>query len=322
MTKLDDLTNLRFNRLLVIERDEDYIQSNGRHRVRWKCLCDCGNTKSILVDNLKRGLTESCGCLHSEISSSIIEDLTGKTFGRLFVLERGKDVFTRGGNKKISWKCVCECGTNLFVTSGELRSGDTKSCGCLNREKVSERLLIDLTGKTFGKLKVLKRADDSISPKGIKNAMWLCKCECGNEVISYGSSLRKGNSVSCGCLNQSFVSLELKNYFIKNYGAISEYKIFKNPETNHYLPFDIYIPHGENPDLNGFYIEVHGEQHYKFIQYWHKKEEEFEYQKHKDRIKRKFARKHGTYIEIDLRKIKTTEESIEYIGKIIEKILC
>ena len=69
MTKLDDLTNLRFNRLLVIERDEDYIQSNGRHRVRWKCLCDCGNTKSILVDNLKRGLTESCGCLHSEISS-------------------------------------------------------------------------------------------------------------------------------------------------------------------------------------------------------------------------------------------------------------
>ena len=184
MTKLDDLTNLRFNRLLVIERDEDYIQSNGRHRVRWKCLCDCGNTKSILVDNLKRGLTESCGCLHSEISSSIIEDLTGKTFGRLFVLDRGKDVFTRGGNKKISWKCVCECGTNLFVTSGELRSGDTKSCGCLNREKVSERLLIDLTGKTFGKLKVLKRAVielanliDEVCPVSREKSLSLTKLE-------------------------------------------------------------------------------------------------------------------------------------------------
>lgn len=41
--------------------------------------------------------------------------------------------------------------------------------------------------------------------------------------------------------------------------------------------------------------------------------EEFEYQKKKDRMKRKFARKHGVYIEVDLRKIKTVEEAIQHI---------
>ncbi len=54
--------------------------------------------------------------------------------------------------------------------------------------------LIDLTGKRFGSLLVLRRSDDRV-----KQAYWLCKCVCGSKKAIRGSSLRYGVSVSCGC---------------------------------------------------------------------------------------------------------------------------
>lgn len=58
-------------------------------------------------------------------------EMTGRTFGRLTVLERaGRD--PRG---KITWRCSCECGNPEFVAEGdELRRGKVRSCGCLRRE--------------------------------------------------------------------------------------------------------------------------------------------------------------------------------------------
>lgn len=60
----------------------------------------------------------------------------------------------------------------------------------------------DLTGKRFGRLTVIKRVDDYyISPKGIKMIKWLCKCDCGNEIVTTGNCLKRGHTKSCGCLN-------------------------------------------------------------------------------------------------------------------------
>lgn len=53
---------------------------------------------------------------------------------------------------------------------------------------------IDLTGKKFGRLKVIKQAD---TVKG--HLRWHCKCDCGKDTIVYGSSLKNGNTTSCGC---------------------------------------------------------------------------------------------------------------------------
>ncbi len=53
---------------------------------------------------------------------------------------------------------------------------------------------IDLTGKKFGKLTVIKRA----SNQG-RNTRWECLCECGNIKINQGGSLKNGRVVSCGC---------------------------------------------------------------------------------------------------------------------------
>jgi hypothetical protein len=58
--------------------------------------------------------------------------------------------------------------------------------------------LIDLTNKRFGRLVVIKRAEND--KKG--NAMWLCKCDCGEIKPINGSRLRMGKTNSCGCLSQ------------------------------------------------------------------------------------------------------------------------
>lgn len=60
----------------------------------------------------------------------------------------------------------------------------------------------DLTGKTFGRLKVIERADDYISPSGHRHSMWRCKCSCpeGNVVIVDTHALNNGSTKSCGCL--------------------------------------------------------------------------------------------------------------------------
>ena len=56
--------------------------------------------------------------------------MAGKRFGRLVILERA------GKNKHqhILWKCICDCNTNTTVSGISLRSGNTKSCGCLSRD--------------------------------------------------------------------------------------------------------------------------------------------------------------------------------------------
>lgn len=60
----------------------------------------------------------------------------------------------------------------------------------------------DLTGQVFGRLTVIKQADEYIAPNGQKRARWICRCSCGNpeQKIVYGDNLIKGKSKSCGCL--------------------------------------------------------------------------------------------------------------------------
>lgn len=58
----------------------------------------------------------------------------------------------------------------------------------------------DLTGRRFGRLTVLSRGDDYVSPKGYRNTTWNCLCDCGNHVNVRGCNIRNGVSRSCGCI--------------------------------------------------------------------------------------------------------------------------
>lgn len=61
-------------------------------------------------------------------------DLYGKKFGRLTIIEPTEK---RCGGF-IVWKCQCDCGKIAYVSSGNLCSGNTKSCGCLRKEQLPE----------------------------------------------------------------------------------------------------------------------------------------------------------------------------------------
>lgn len=58
-------------------------------------------------------------------------------FGRLTVLCRAEDRVYKDGRKRIAWNCRCDCGNTKEVLGENLKSGYTKSCGCLQKEKAA-----------------------------------------------------------------------------------------------------------------------------------------------------------------------------------------
>ena len=77
---------------------------------------------------------------------------------------------------------------------------------------------IDLAGQKFGRLTVIGIAEKATHGKTVK---WLCKCECGKEVIVNSSALRHDHTKSCGCL-QSEVTIA-RNY---KHGLAHRHKLY------------------------------------------------------------------------------------------------
>jgi hypothetical protein len=124
-----DLTGIIFGRLRV----EEYDYKNSRGVCFWKCACSCGKTISVRGSSLKNGKTTSCGCYKAEnVSKLSRKDLLGITFGRLTV----KEYAYRNKRRCSVWKCECICGNEVFVASGDLLSGNTRSCGCIGYDAV------------------------------------------------------------------------------------------------------------------------------------------------------------------------------------------
>ena len=163
MAKAIDLTNQRFGKLLVLERDyEEPKKHSNERQAWWKCKCDSGNIKSFRASVIKKAT--SCGCekylnrqpltemqkhnislglLNSPKKKNQIKNsslnLIGKRFGKLIVLEQTNI----RKNKNVVWKCQCDCGNITYVTTNLLTKGDTKSCGCIKsfgEEKISQLL--------------------------------------------------------------------------------------------------------------------------------------------------------------------------------------
>lgn len=64
-------------------------------------------------------------------------DMTGQRFGRLVVISQAESHRGRTGSVVAAWLCQCDCGQQTTVTRDGLRSGDTKSCGCLRTDGTS-----------------------------------------------------------------------------------------------------------------------------------------------------------------------------------------
>lgn len=126
MSKLLDLTGMRFGRLTVIKRAENVVQPSGETRIAWKCKCDCGAEIVARSIDLRTGKKKSCGCYRREFR---VHDLTGQKFGRLTAI---KPIENHGHG--IEWLCKCDCGNETVVRCDGLVTGHASSCGCYNRE--------------------------------------------------------------------------------------------------------------------------------------------------------------------------------------------
>ena len=147
---------------------------------------------------LKRGIIKDCGCVPRKLTSkrgSIAEDLTGRRFGHLTVIERTDNI-----NGSTAWKCLCDCGNEKSVRSKDLKSEKVKSCGCgaHNRSKPK-----DLSGRQIGRLTVVYPLPER-DYKG--SIMWRCRCKCGNERDYSSDVLLHSGTISCGCYRRTMIS--------------------------------------------------------------------------------------------------------------------
>lgn len=218
MSKLIDLVGQRFGKLTIIEKSE-----NKGGKTAWLCKCDCGNSTVVVGGNLKNGHTTSCGCNKDEYYlNAPFKDLTGMRFGKLTVQKR---VENKGGN--VCWLCLCDCGESSVVTRQHLVCGHTKTCGKCEKGK-------KWIGKKFGKLTLIKKADNDISC-----SKYVCKCDCGNEIVESFYRLKNNSITSCGCdgntqnryQTKGYLIKALKNYVEKNGYPTNKRGIFK-PENN------------------------------------------------------------------------------------------
>jgi len=137
------------------------------------------------------------------VKGSRYKDLSGKKFGRLTVI---RDVGRLRGN--VLWECQCDCGNIVSIISAELlrEKRGAVSCGCLRRENAIELKSVDLIGRRFNRLVVIKKV--GISKDGA--VLWKCVCDCKEEAIVASRDLLSGHTKSCGCLQKEKASKRMK----------------------------------------------------------------------------------------------------------------
>lgn len=299
MGKFIDETGNKYHRLTVL-----YRGNNKNGRVQWHCRCDCGKELDVDGSSLRNGNTKSCGCLQKEKASKTLKDLTGEKFGKLTVLNRD-ETKPKGHGKPVFWNCVCECGRIISVEGSHLKNGHTKSCGCYN---INAQKVIDETGNKYGMLTVINRCGTSLDGR----ALWLCLCDCGNEKIALGKSLRTGSVISCGCIH-SKGEFKISNLLKElNIDFIPQYHIdeLKN-EQGYHLYFDFFLP------KYNIVIEYQGEQHYHPLDYYIFNKEKYEVLKSNDNLKKQFCIKNKIKL-IEIPYTDYNKLSVSYLKEMIE----
>lgn len=127
-----DLTGKKYENFTVIEQGKGRYTSGGQYKATWICKCICGKTFEVDGEKIRRGSVYSCGCMRYEKRDRFYENLVGKRYGRLTVIRRlrSEEVET----VQYNWLCQCDCGKFIKASANKLKTGHTRSCGCLKKE--------------------------------------------------------------------------------------------------------------------------------------------------------------------------------------------
>lgn len=140
----------------------------------------------------------------------------GQRIGHGVVIDPEIRVKGYGKNKtRRGARLLCDCGNEYTAPMQSIVGSqpETFSCGCLSRARLAAGRLKgpeavrgkpahnfkDQTGQRFGMLLVLEHAGSKQRPTGKMYSQWLCRCDCGTQVILPLTVLTSGNTKSCGC---------------------------------------------------------------------------------------------------------------------------
>lgn len=137
MAKTIDMIGVRVGNLEVIEK------AHSNNGVFWTCRCDCGKIVTIKGSKLRgANPVRSCGCQRTQKLIDYnkqynVNDLTNQQFGLL----TAKYPTEERSWGSIIWICECECGNTTKVSCGDLKSGNTRSCGCHRYKSHGENVI-------------------------------------------------------------------------------------------------------------------------------------------------------------------------------------
>ena len=231
------------------------------------------------------------------------KDLTGQKFNRLTVLGRAPHEY-RGAY----WWCECDCEQHhiVKVLGSHLIAGNVKSCGCLNKEIVSnigKSTKQDLLNQTYNYLTVVRDSGKRAHNRGI---IWVCECECGNFIEVRADQLKNNHTTSCGCRKISVGEEKIQRALREMNIVYEKEKAFSNlhfdNNINSHPRFDFYIP------AQNIIIEFDGKQHFSEVSGMFKQISLAERQK-RDKIKDEYCKQNNIHL------IRIPYTDINYIDK-------
>lgn len=198
-----DITGHKYGKLLVIK---EIITEKGK---RWECVCECGTITHSLSNNLRRGLSSSCGCVGK--AKTIQRNIQGATHGmnrhpqlkQMFTTMHARYEITPEWNKSVTG------GASFveWVQKNGWEEGNRYSLIPINADKpvgpnncVLHLNTPELTGNKYNRLFVLDKANTKNN-----GVVWNCICECGALTKANTRQLLTGFKQSCGCLKRDYV---------------------------------------------------------------------------------------------------------------------
>lgn len=138
-------------------------------------------------------------------------DLTGRIFGKLTVLGVSCVQSTKSSERTWVCRCNCENHTIVEVIQHNLLNGHCNNCGCSNKNAPKDMII----GEKYGNLEIVECiTDKSMVPKSMRHSgvLWRCRCDCGNEIILPGGSIRaRGDNACCDECKNALAAYGLSN---------------------------------------------------------------------------------------------------------------
>lgn len=176
--KREKMIGERFGKLEVLS-----FEGVRNEKAIFKCRCDCGKEIVVRGNDLKNGGTTSCGCAKKEAIHKKYEKTWNLFIGtKINLLTATKFIGTENGNAMFEFEC--ECGNKIILPANDVKSGHTKSCGCMRG--------------SYGEAYISKLLDDSKILYKKQQAFEDLRAKDTNYLLHYDFAiLNENNEVVC-----------------------------------------------------------------------------------------------------------------------------